>query len=170
VVPATSQFSLETPMGGGNKKVPTSKGGGRQFVPHYTRRVFDHEININMPPRKRIKEASTTHAVKEPASMFFASHRPEALHTPEAWKLSEDAMGGGKSEVTRAIVSLHLRTADSPMMQLKSDLCLLVLVKLTPSTHEIQLHDNEKVLVVQPLLPSLVFAFNTVSDSFKLIM
>jgi hypothetical protein len=121
-----------------------------------------------MPPRKRIKEASTTHAVKEPASMFFASHRPEALHTPEAWKLSEDAMGGGKSEVTRAIVSLHLRTADSPMMQLKSDLCLLVLVKLTPSTHEIQLHDNEKVLVVQPLLPSLVFAFNTVSDSFKL--
>ncbi len=114
--------------------------------------------------RERVEVASAKKAPRQSgggATLSFAPDRPPLEQPAVAWKLPADALGGG-SEVARAVVSLYMQTAGQPM-QLKFKQCLLLLIKLAPYTYEFKVCGEDKVLIAQPLLPSLTFYFKPVS-------
>jgi len=113
---------------------------------------------------ERVQQASAKKAPRTSAGggalLLFAPDRPELEQPATAWKLPADALGGG-SEVARAVVSLYMQTAGQPM-ELKFAQSLLLLIKLGPATYEFKVCSKEKVLIAQPLMPSLTFYFKPV--------
>lgn len=91
--------------------------------------------------------------------LHFAPERPSGddIIPAEEWILPADALKGG-SEVCRAVVSLYMQQAGSEM-ELKFPSTLLLLVKTAPFTYEVKVLSKEKVLISQPLVPSLTFYF-----------
>jgi len=110
---------------------------------------------------ERVQQASAKKAPRTSAGggalLLFAPERPELDQPASAWKLPADALGGG-SEVARAVVSLYMQTAGQPM-ELKFQQTLLLLIKLAPYTYEFKVCSKDKVLIAQPLMPSLTFYF-----------
>lgn len=114
--------------------------------------------------QKEAASASAAAASSKPSrhsaggsALLFAPPRPSGASPASSWDLPADALNGG-SEVARAVVSLYMQTAGQSM-QLKFEQCLLLLVKQAPFTYEFKVVGRDKVLIAQPLLPSLTFYF-----------
>lgn len=89
--------------------------------------------------------------------LHFAPPRPSG-EAAASWSLPAGSLSNGSSEVCRALVSLYMSSGGGPL-ELKASPALLLLVKAGAATYEFKVCTREKVLVSQPLLPSLTFYF-----------
>lgn len=91
----------------------------------------------------------------------FAPPRPDDEPSFE-WPLPAGTLGSG-SEVARAVVSLYMQQAGHGL-ELKFKSALLVLIKAAPFAYEFKIVSKDKVLISQPLTPSLAFFFKPVRN------
>lgn len=108
---------------------------------------------VDSPP----VSAPNSPPAKQGAVLHFAPARPTESEPATNWTLPADTLGGG-SEVCRAIVSLYMQQCGSAM-EMKFASALLVLIKSAPFTYEFKIVNKDKVLITQPLVPSLTFYF-----------
>jgi hypothetical protein len=110
--------------------------------------------------------SSPTSPARGHGALLFAPPRPSNAPPASSWKLPADAIGKG-TEVARAIGALYMQQSGQAM-ELKFDHMIIVLVKLAPFSYEFKICSQEKVLISQPLIPSLTFYFKPVSRSIAL--
>lgn len=113
-----------------------------------------HDHEESTPP-----SSSPTSPIKSNGPVtLFKPDRPQGLAKAVEWALPKDVVPAGASEVSRAVVSLYIQQAGRDM-ELRYAEAILVLVKIAPFTYEIKVATREKLLISQPLVPSLTFYF-----------